>query len=109
MRRQRAYVAHRRRELEASGFVAGEAMCDVPNSRYMWLDFQRQLQKSGALVRCTTSNLVKKGSNINSMLMSGDFDVQPTLNALGCCKEEGDWLRNFFPFGKTNPGATHDG
>ena len=100
MRRQRAYVGQRRKELEASGFVAGEAVCDVPNSRYSWMDFQRQLQKSGALVRCTTPNLLKRGSNINSLLVTCHFDVQMTLDALGCSKEEGDWLRAFLPFGK---------
>ena len=100
MRRQRAYIGPRRRELEASGFIAGEAICEVPNSRYTWIDFQRQLQKSGSLVRCTTPNLMKNGSNINSLKMTGDFDVQPTLDALGCSKEEGEWLRRFLPFGK---------
>jgi hypothetical protein len=98
MRRQRAYTAHRRKELEASGFVAGEAMCDAPNSRYTWADFQRELLKAGALVRQTTPNARKPGSNINSMHITQGFDLQRIVDKMGCSEEEGEWLRAFIPF-----------
>ena len=99
MRRQRVYIPQRRKELEASGFImVGEAIRNVPNSRYTWMDFEKELKKSGALVRYTTPNLMKKGSNIDSLHISCDFDVQPTIKSLDLSQEEGDFLKNFLPF-----------
>ena len=100
MQRQRAYTAHRRRELEAAGFLSGNATALPANTALTWSDFQKALQQSGSLVRHTVPNVLKRGANINSMQVTQDFDVQGALDTLKCQPHEAQWLWDFLHFAK---------